>query len=159
MTGLRTAANPRMKEIWDIGHSTLPFFIFAELLQKNRIEGLADIRRFPTSKKSHHFARPELAKNLAALGITYYWFGPSLGGYRKGGFESWMKSQEFKQGMVELEKLAREKRIAVMCAEKYFGRCHRRYILDLLIKQGWTVHHLIPERGRDEFKNQFRPTP
>lgn len=134
-----------MREIWDIGHSTLPFSLFSQLLRKNGIEGLADIRRFPTSKKSPHFARLELAENLAALGITYYWFGPSLGGYRKGGYSLWMKSPEFRQGLTELEKIAREKRVAIMCAEKYFGRCHRRFILDLLTAQGWIVHHLMPE--------------
>lgn len=131
-----------MKEIWDIGHSTLPFSVFSDLLLKNRIECLADIRRFPTSKKSPHFQKQELSEKLPLLGIDYCWLGESLGGYRAGGYKSWMESAEFKQGLNALEELAQQKRVAIMCAERYFGRCHRRFILDLLTSKGWKVHHL-----------------
>lgn len=139
-----------MKEIWDVGHSTLSFSAFGELLQKHRIECLADVRRFPTSRKSPHFCQEELRTKLSLLGIDYCWFGPSLGGYRRGGYESWMGSPEFEQGLEALEKLATQKRVAVMCAEKYFGRCHRRFILDLLANRGWKVNHIIQERGNHE---------
>jgi len=137
-----------MQEIWDVGHSTLTADSFWQLLKKNKIDCLVDIRRFPTSKKSPHFCQDQLKMTAISQGIEYVWLGSSLGGFRKEGYEAWMKTPEFSQGLRELESLAQQRRVALMCAEKYFGRCHRRFVLKLLSARGWTVHHILSERGK-----------
>ncbi len=147
MTDQKGEKLPAAQEIWDIGHSTLSLSSFLALLHQNNIELLVDVRRFPTSQKSPHFRQQDLAEALRKEGINYVWMGETLGGFRPGGYESWMKTKEFSQGLEELKKLAQEKRVAVMCAEKYFGRCHRRYLLKLLAEQNWSVHHLPSPRG------------
>jgi uncharacterized protein (DUF488 family) len=53
-----------------------------------------------------------------------------------------MATPEFAAGLAELEGLAREQRVAVMCAEAWFIRCHRRLIADALVARGWRVLHL-----------------
>ena len=58
-----------------------------------------------------------------------------------------MASEEFAAGLAELEELAREQRVAVMCAEAWWVRCHRRLIADALTARGWRVLHLGPERA------------
>lgn len=130
------------KKIWDIGHSNLDWADFLRKLQENKIECLIDIRRFPVSRLSPHFCRPWLQQHLENLGIEYLWMGESLGGFRQGGYQAWMMTVQFKEGFEKLEAIAREKRVAIMCAEKYFGRCHRRWLLQALAEKGWEINHL-----------------
>jgi uncharacterized protein (DUF488 family) len=53
-----------------------------------------------------------------------------------------MASEEFAAGLAELEQLAGEQRVAVMCAEAWWVRCHRRLVSDALTARGWRVLHL-----------------
>ncbi|MFQ6084177.1 MAG: DUF488 family protein [Candidatus Aminicenantia bacterium] len=129
-------------EIWDIGHSNRSFDNFLNILRKNNIELLVDVRRFPGSKKFPHFNRDFLQSELPKHGIEYTWQGEKLGGFRKGGYEKWLETEEFSKGIAVLEKEASNKRTAIMCAEGYFKRCHRRYIIEILENKDWQVIHL-----------------
>jgi len=51
-------------------------------------------------------------------------------------------------GVKKLEKVAWERRAAIVCAERFPWRCHRRFISLELEKQGWQVIHII-DQGRD----------
>lgn len=64
--------------VFTIGHSNLPLDPFLGLLAQHRIEALADIRRFPSSKTFPHFNQKTLAAALKEAGIEYHWLG-SLG--------------------------------------------------------------------------------
>jgi uncharacterized protein (DUF488 family) len=44
-----------MMTLWTIGHSTRPLQNFVSLLEENRIELLADVRRFPGSRRLPQF--------------------------------------------------------------------------------------------------------
>jgi uncharacterized protein (DUF488 family) len=128
--------------IWDIGHSNRNLDEFLNLLKKNNIELLIDIRRFPSSQKFPHFNKDNLKIKLEKFKIRYLWLGEQLGGFRKGGYEKWLESNEFKEGLNTLKENARKVRTAIMCAEGYFMRCHRRYIIFLLEKEGWEIIHI-----------------
>lgn len=131
-----------VKKIWEIGHSTLSWDYFLNQLKKNEIECLVDIRRFPASRQSPHFGQKELKENLEKNGIEYVWLGEKLGGWRPGGYQAWMKTADFSQGLNELENISQKKRVAVMCAERYFGRCHRRFLLEVLADRSWVIEHI-----------------
>lgn len=131
-------------DIWDVGHSNQTQENFLNQLKTFRIECVIDIRRFPSSKKFPHFERHHLQKSLESTQIEYVWLGEKLGGFRKGGYEEWMKTEVFAEGLRELEKRAAVKKTAFMCAELYSHRCHRRFIIELLEKRGWKVIHIIP---------------
>src|SRR4051795_9863189 len=71
-----------MPTLWTIGHSTRELDDFLALLTENKIESLADVRRFPGSRRHPHFNREALSASLENVGITYTHF-PALGGRRK----------------------------------------------------------------------------
>jgi len=68
--------------IWTIGHSTRTLGEFLELLTVNAIEALADVRRFPASRKHPHFDQDALRNYLLGVGVEYVPL-PELGGRRQ----------------------------------------------------------------------------
>jgi uncharacterized protein (DUF488 family) len=67
--------------VWTIGHSNHPLEKFLELLAGQQIQLLADVRRFPGSRRQPHFNQENLPKSLDDAGIGYVHF-PELGGRR-----------------------------------------------------------------------------
>jgi uncharacterized protein (DUF488 family) len=118
-----------------------------------------DVRRFPGSRRHPQFGREALAGALAAAGIGYEWHGAALGGRRVGrpgsrhtalrnasfsGYADHMESPQFREALLDLERRAGTgERIAVMCAETLWWRCHRAFIADALALRGADVVHLI----------------
>src|ERR1700694_692178 len=108
------AANPAT--LWTIGHSTRRLEEFLGLLQTYGIEAVADVRRFPGSRRYPHFAHDALSESLPVRGIEYRWL-PQLGGRRKAradspnsawrnaafrGYADHLASAEFAEGLQEL---------------------------------------------------------
>ncbi|KAA0069726.1 DUF488 domain-containing protein [Rhodanobacter sp. T12-5] len=142
---------------WTIGHSTRTLEVFLGLLVEYRIEAIADVRRFPGSRRYPHFASEALAGSLPAHGIAYQWI-PKLGGRRKvqpespntawrnasfQGYADYTATTEFAEGLAELLKLAASKRTAMMCAEVLWWRCHRSIVSDVVKLRGIEVIHII----------------
>src|SRR5712671_5512768 len=71
-----------LMQIFTIGHSTRPQDEFLALLGEHAIELLADIRRYPGSKRYPHFGSSSMAVWLPENGIRYVHM-PELGGRRK----------------------------------------------------------------------------
>ncbi|MFQ6133652.1 MAG: DUF488 family protein [Armatimonadota bacterium] len=136
-----------MSEIWSVGTSNRSPEQFLGLLECYGVACLADVRRFPRSRKFPHFDGEAFAETLAGAGIKYVHLGEELGGYRRAGYQAHMATEAFRAGLARLEALARQARTAFACAEKLPWRCHRRYIGDALRARGWTVLHII-EAGR-----------
>jgi len=131
----------RCEKIFTVGHSNRTVEEFIKILKEAGVEVVVDVRRFPRSK-FEHFNRENLQSILKKNGIEYYYLGEKLGGFRKGGYENYTKTEEFNEGIEELIKIAREKPTAIMCAEKLVFRCHRRFIAKRLEELGFTVMHL-----------------
>jgi len=100
------------------------------------------VRRFPTSKWEW-FKRENLEKALRENGILYEYLGDLLGGFRKGGYERYMKTEAFKSGIERLLKLAEGRRVAIMCVERIVFRCHRRFISRYLQQFGVKVIQIL----------------
>ncbi len=150
--------------IWTIGHSTRSEAEFLELLRANDIEVLADVRRFPGSRKYPHFGADNLHATLENDGREYSAF-PELGGRRRAlenspnsiwrnesfrGYADYMETAEFRDGIARLLEIAREKNVALMCSEAVWWRCHRSMIADYLKAQGIEVLHIMGENKTDE---------
>jgi uncharacterized protein (DUF488 family) len=150
-------AHDRQMTIWTIGHSTRTFELFLELLQSQNIKAIADVRRFPGSRKYPHFNAEALSHSLREHGISYEWF-EELGGRRKPNPEShnsvwrnpsfrayadYMETEEFGHGLDRLVELATSMRTAVMCSEVVWWRCHRSLISDALKVRGVQVLHIL----------------
>jgi len=146
--------------IWTIGHSTRSAAEFLALLTSNGIEALADVRRFPGSRKYPHFNVEPLAHTLGEAGVQYVPF-PELGGRRKPlpdsrntawrndafrGYADYMQTREFVLGIERLSALASAKRTAIMCSEAVWWRCHRGLIADWFKAHGVRVLHILDAR-------------
>jgi uncharacterized protein (DUF488 family) len=115
---------------------------FVEIMNYYLIEAVIDVRRFPTSK-FEIYKKENLQKLLSSLQIEYHFLGALLGGYRRGGYTDYMKTEDFIKGIQALEEIAKKKVSVVLCAEKFPWRCHRRWIARVLQKRGWEVVHII----------------
>jgi len=143
---VQRVSKPMEVTVWTIGHSNRSVDYFLGLLREHKIEVLADVRRFPTSK-IEHFKMEEMEKWLPNQGIRYVWLGEELGGYRRGGYEAYVKTEAFKAGIERLLALARKGRICIMCLEPNPRYCHRRFISACLESMGIGVIHII-KRGQ-----------
>ncbi len=132
------------RKIFTVGTGTRTAEEFVALLHHYGVEQAVDVRSYPVSRFPH-FRREELEPFLEASGIHYLWMGPLLGGYRKGGYESYTKSEGFLRGLALLEETAEERPTAIFCAETVPWKCHRRYIGFVLAERGWEVVHIISE--------------
>ncbi|MFW6164024.1 MAG: DUF488 family protein [Planctomycetota bacterium] len=129
--------------IWTVGHSTRGRDQLVALLEGYGVRCLVDVRRFPRSRKNPQFNREAREGALPAAGLDYRWLGEGLGGFREGGYAAYMGTDAFAGALAELEAVAGQQPTAVMCAEKLFFRCHRRFLADALVRRGWRVVHVI----------------
>lgn len=133
------------KRIFTIGHSTRSLDELVKVLKYYNIEILIDVRHFPRSRHNPQFNKEILETKLPESGIQYLWI-ENLGGFRKGGYEGYMKTRDFKEGLETLIKIAKQRATAVMCAELLWFRCHRRFIASTLKRRKWHVTHIYDEK-------------
>ena len=153
-----------MVKIWTVGHSTRSAEEFGEILRAHGIEVLVDVRTYPGSRRYPQFNREALAEQLASEKIRYQ-HEPRLGGRRTPradshnttwrnaqfrGYADHMETHDFKNGVRELLELASTKRVAIMCAEAVWWRCHRSLISDYLKAEGHQVIHILDEKKSEE---------
>lgn len=146
--------------VWTLGHSTRPLEEFLAVLEAHGLQAIADVRRFPGSKRHPHFAREALETSLPAAGIEYLWL-PQLGGRRRPradspntgwrneafrGYADHIGTAEFGHGYSLLVELAARRRTAIMCSELLWWRCHRSLVSDVLKARGYDVLH-VTDRG------------
>ena len=153
------AGRSKQMRLFTVGHSNQAFEEFQLLLEAFQIRVIADVRRFPSSRKFPHFNRETLHELLDAEGIQYVWF-EALGGLRqkrKGeislnvgmkspafrNYADHMMTAEFQDAVQELLALGATKTTAIMCAERFFWKCHRRLLSDFLVAQGVAVEHVL----------------
>lgn len=143
--------------LWTIGHSTHPIGEFIDLLNAHGVTRLVDVRRFAGSRAQPQFNPSRLIGSLARSGIRYTAM-PALGGRRIPlpgslhsawrneafrGYADYMDTPEFARAAERLARAARADRVAIMCAEAVWWRCHRSMIADWFKARGWTVLHIM----------------
>ena len=148
-----------------VGHSNRTLGDFLSLLHAFDVSAVADVRRYPGSRKFPHFGQEALCRALEAEGVEYSWF-EALGGRRHGagredspnvglksqGFRNYadyMMTEEFREAVAHLVALAVKRRTAILCAERFYWKCHRRLLSDYLVAQGVTIEHIL---DRDELR-------
>jgi uncharacterized protein (DUF488 family) len=149
-------------ELYTIGHSVLSFEDFSARLRAASVRGLADVRRFPVSRRHPQFNGGALERALPEQGIEYRWF-EALGGRREAGktkdsssntglqvdgfrrYADYALTEPFRRALEELLGWAVEKRVAICCAEALWWQCHRRIIADHLVARGHVIHHILGE--------------
>ncbi|MDO9287732.1 MAG: DUF488 domain-containing protein [Thermodesulfovibrionales bacterium] len=135
-----------MKKIYTLGTSRRSEEDFIEILLNYDIRTLIDVRSYPKSKIPT-FTREYLENLLQRENINYVFLGKELGGFRKGGYEAYTLTEDFKNGIDKLENIASENNSVIICAEKFPWKCHRRWIAREVHKRGWLVEHII-DKGK-----------
>jgi uncharacterized protein (DUF488 family) len=149
--------------IWTIGHSILSIEDFIGRLKCFEITLLADVRSFPGSRRYPHFNQENLSSALTGARVRYEHFR-ELGGRRRPrpdslnmiwrnesfrGYADYMETPEFRAGIERLFDLVQQHRVAIMCSEAVWWRCHRSMISDYLKVKGTDVLHIMGE-GKTE---------
>lgn len=150
-----------------IGHSNRPLDEFLDMLRAARIDMLIDVRTFPRSRTNPAYNIERLPDDLARLQVGYrHW--PAFGGRRPRqpgvdesvnalwrvrsfhNYADYALGSEFAEAFDELVDLGRDRRLALMCSEAVWWRCHRRIIADYLLVNGHAVDHSVtPGRLED----------
>ena len=130
------------KIIYTLGSSLRSLEEFQELIKGYNIQLVIDVRRFPVSKLEQ-FNKDNLSYSLKGLRVEYLYMGEQLGGYRSGGYQSYMQTQQFQTGVEEVTRWANRYTTALLCAERFPWRCHRRFIAQALEEKGWVVVHIL----------------
>jgi uncharacterized protein (DUF488 family) len=131
-----------VKTIYTVGTSNRMLVDFGNLLRYYGVQILVDVRRFPTSR-FRHFQKEHLESFCYQQKIAYHWLGELLGGFRSGNYDLYCETDDFKEGLKQLEHLALLDTTGLCCAERFPWKCHRRFIANQLEKQGWNVVHII----------------
>jgi uncharacterized protein (DUF488 family) len=153
--------------IFTIGHSTRTLEALIAALASAGVDCVADVRRFPRSRRHPHFNVEALAQALPEAGIAYRHF-EALGGRRSGAkaataaspndlwreapfraYADYAATPDFSDALDALRDLAKKQTVAIMCAEAVWWRCHRRIIADYLLAGGADVVHIM-DKGKLE---------
>lgn len=143
-----------------IGHSTRTIDDFAAILGDAGVSRVVDIRTVARSRTNPQYNATTLGGSLAQFSIDYVAL-PDLGGLRPrsnsisnevNGFwknrsfhnyADYALGEKFSRALNELIALGRERRLAMMCSEAVWWRCHRRIVADNLLARDEVVFHLM----------------
>jgi uncharacterized protein (DUF488 family) len=143
--------------VWTVGHSTHPLERFVALVRAHGVTAIADVRKIPRSRRNPQFNVETLAASLTAAGLAYV-HRPGLGGLRRERTDSinlgwknpsfrayadYMQTEEFARELDALLALGARERLAIMCAEAVWWRCHRSLIADAVVARGEPVLHIL----------------
>jgi uncharacterized protein (DUF488 family) len=148
--------------VMTIGHSTRTVEEFIGLLQAHAVSRVVDVRTVPRSRHNPQFNKASLPGSLKKAGLSYVHL-PGLGGLRHAqcdsvnlgwhnasfrGYADYMQTPEFEKSLEELVQLAKQDRIALMCAEAVPWRCHRSLIADALLVHGIHTEDIMSPTRR-----------
>jgi uncharacterized protein (DUF488 family) len=146
-------APPEPPTLYTVGHSNRTLEELIAHLKPHAVAAVADVRRFPGSRRLPQFNDGHLTQTQPPAGVRYMPF-PGLGGRRKpspdsfntgwrnDGFRAYadyMQTPAFEAALEELIAVASERPTAIMCAEAVPWRCHRSLIADAMLVRGWRV--------------------
>jgi uncharacterized protein (DUF488 family) len=141
--------------IWTVGHSNHTFERFAELLEREGVEFVVDVRSYPYSRIAPHFNREELDVALRGVGARYLFLGEELGGrpsqdeqYDEHGharYDLMAEEAGFQAAIQRLLSGCQERRLALLCSEGQPQNCHRRLLVGkVLTDHGMALRHILP---------------
>lgn len=149
--------------MYTIGHSNRKIPDFISILKKFNVGLLVDIRTYPFSKYVPEYNKEIISHLLKEDGIEYIYRGDTLGGMPKEGFEIYRASEKYHNALHDLlmEILSNHRATALMCSEKDYNNCHRRFISEdlekIILEKDYdiVIEHIVDESGIDKTLDQF----
>ena len=133
----------------------------SQIVEAQKITLLIDVRTIPRSRHNPQYGQEALRDELEAHGIHYVYM-KNLGGLRPKSktstnpgwhnesfrnYADYMQTPAFTDAIGELLTIAKERTVAIMCAEAVPWRCHRSLIGDALLVRGITVLDIMTEKS------------
>ncbi|MDD6941417.1 MAG: DUF488 domain-containing protein [Bacilli bacterium] len=152
-----------MNTVFTIGYTSYKIERFIEILKKNNISCLIDVRSIPRSSRYKDFDDNNLTSLLKNYGIIYRNYKKEFGArqvnlefYNKKGFldfNVFSKSKQFNAGIDKIKKAQEMGHVVcLMCAEKDPINCHRAILITrYLDKEGFNIKHIL---ANDEICDQ-----
>lgn len=145
-----------MRQLFTIGHSTLPAEQFVRLLKQYDIDYVLDVRSTAFSKYASQYNSDVLPHILGEAGIRYAGMGKYFGArqaqkeyYTEEGhldFEKFRDSELFRMGLANVQKGLKDYNIALMCTEKDPYDCHRAIMVSRGFElAGIDVNHILSD--------------
>ena len=151
-----------MAVIYTLGHSNMALEALGDLLGRNEIAALVDVRSRPYSAYAVQFNQDALQQFIEGLGLRYVYMGRELGGqpespayYDDEGYVRYdliAASDRFKQGLEKVIRAAEMMRVALLCSEEDPTDCHRRLLLARVLGERGvqTIHLRADGRAQTE---------
>ncbi len=168
LIGSNEQPSPDAVQLYSIGHSDHGLPEFVDLLRHHGISVLVDVRSQPYSQWAPQFNRENLARDIQAAGMRYVFMGDVLGGRptarefydadaERPNYERLAQGSAFRDGCEDLLALARVQRVAFMCSEGDYHKCHRALLITpALLKRGARVLHVLPDGSEVEAQLGFQ---
>jgi len=134
------------KKVYTLGTGLRSLEDFIEIINSYNIDAIIDVRSYPSSK-FEYFKKINLEPLLKKEMLEYHYLGKELGGFRKEGYDHYITTKEFEEGIKLLEGIASTKVSVIICAERFPWKCHRKYIAQALQKKGWIIEHIL-DKGK-----------
>ena len=146
-----------MKTLYTIGHSNYEIEKFINILKRNDINVIVDVRSVPYSQYTTQFNREPLKIALKENGIAYIYMGEEFGARRDDqslydddgrlNFRKTIASELFQKGVTRIKDgLEKGYRIAFMCAEKVPHECHRCIMVGKAFHDlGYDVENILED--------------
>ena len=155
------------RALYTIGHSNHSIEHFIDLLQRHRVEVVADVRSVPVSSRHPQFNRDALKASLAGAGIRYLFLGKELGARRteREAYEGNVASYDriaslpaFREGLDRVIKGAESYCVALMCAEKDPLDCHRTLLVCRYLREALPgpIQHILADGSLESHEQAER---
>lgn len=151
---------PGLPGLISVGHGTLDRAGLTSLLRDAGVEVVVDIRRFPGSRRDPEIGRDAMQVWAPEAGLAYRW-DAGLGGRRRlpagtdvvdtwwrvmqfAAYAAYTRTDAFGRSLEALLAEAAARRVAMMCSESVWWRCHRRLVADVAeLRCDTAVFHLM----------------
>jgi len=153
-------------QLLTFGHGTASQEELATLISGAEIERVVDVRTVPKSRAHPHVWSDRMVLWVPEQAHAEYLWQRDLGGFRTPaptshhtalrnanfrGYADYMETQRFRDAFASLIESLPQCRVAVMCSETLWWRCHRRLIADAAtLLEGVDVFHLMPGGKRQK---------
>ena len=145
---------PKANPIHTVGHSNLSTESLVGMLKRRGIAQVIDVRSTPYSRYVPQFNRNNIRATLERNGTGYTHMGDALGGrpqddrlYDRDGranYELMAQEKTFQDRVRQVERMAEDSHIALMCTEADPLRCHRTLLVSQeLASRGMDIIHLM----------------
>lgn len=154
------------KRVMTVGHSNHSWEHFLELLRRNSVQVIAEVRSYPYSNYAPQFDREPLKAALEKAGIKYVDLGKELGGRPEGAefydadghvrYDRVATAEFFRAGVERLEEGVGRFAVALLCSEEDPAVCHRALLVGRVMRErGCDVEHIRGDGTRQKDQEVF----